>query len=138
MTDSWNQVSKSAKSRNKTNKKDLTLELIINSIKIISLKYNPRSVYIYGSRSRMTNKSYSDIDILIIWNKEPKFHNIKNEIVETLKLPVDIVEMIYKNKFIDNGSNSFFLDNVYNEATHAYGVNQKDEIFLSFSLGKIK
>jgi predicted nucleotidyltransferase len=53
---------------NKPNNK--TFEEIKKLILDILLKYNPYSIYIYGSRARKTNRPDSDIDLMVFWKKQ--------------------------------------------------------------------
>ena len=102
--DKWITVSHKNKKHtqyNQYNKR--TLEELIKLILDILIKYNPYGIYIYGSRARKTNRSDSDIDLMIFWKKTlpdiQYLKNIKNELFNFIRINIDMVNMYIINKF---------------------------------------
>jgi predicted nucleotidyltransferase len=137
----------------------LNREIIKNNVKFIELinLLNPISVILYGSYSVNKQTDNSDIDLLIIFNKNilNKYINIDNfiikfkkEIIRLFNKKVDIVVMIKINKinyiiddiyvnndtYINNDTN--FIYNVYADSYIIYGNKNKDIILESIKYKK--
>ena len=146
----WHQVQRKIKNKKtiiKSSQMKLSKEDVINKLQIIFKKYNPHAVFLYGSTARKTNTEYSDIDILVIWKKchhdwskcIPKnIFYIKSELVDAFDRKIDLVNMIYANKFIDEPAmqSQVFLENVEYDAEPIYEHNNKLDIRLSVLMGK--
>ena len=138
----------------------LNREIIKNNDKFIELikSLDPISVILYGSYSINKQTNNSDIDLLIIFNKnilnkysdiDNKIINLKKEIINIFNKKVDIVLMINKNKiqynFIDEyyinyykyiDNDSIFIYNIYTDAYIIYGKKNKDIIIESIKYKK--
>ena len=138
----------------------LNREIIKNNDKFIGLikSLDPISVILYGSYSINKQTNNSDIDLLIIFNKnilnkysdiDNKIINLKKEIINIFNKKVDIVLMINKNKiqynFIDEyyinyykyiDNDSIFIYNIYTDAYIIYGKKNKDIIIESIKYKK--
>lgn len=84
----------------------MPIQDIKNKIKIIGEKYNLKSVFLFGSMSRGTNRADSDID-LHIYSKEPisliKHSNILADCKDIFNRDVDIiVNGEYDDEFMKN------------------------------------
>ena len=118
-------------------KTKLTAEDIKNNVKLNNLlnEYKPLSVILYGSLAIGKNRTTSDIDLMIIWNKKnipslEVLENIKKSIEEIFITTVDLVNMVYMNKqitFIDDTEQEYmckdyyYIVNVFNEGVIIYG-----------------
>jgi len=144
--DQWTIIQKKTVKYKQTNiKQDKPLSEIQETVIQILQDYNPYAIYLYGSRTKKTNKIDSDIDLMVFWKKNiPNInflYDIKNELINTLNLNVDFVNMIIKNKIITTTEkNMCFYDNVISEAIKIYGddkINISDLIDTSIKLHKI-
>ncbi len=129
----WIQIKKKEKKKRNDNQNNiLNLNNIIELILFVLIKYQPYSIYLYGSRARCTNKIDSDVDILVFWKRNNnnilKLSEIKNELEEILKIKVDLVNMIYINKYmIENDErNKCYYDNILLDAISIYNKNIDD------------
>lgn len=117
--------------------KNPSLEDLKIQINIVLSKYKPYSIYIYGSRARKTNRPDSDVDIMIFWKKycylEEELIQIKKELMEHLGINVDLVNMIFINKFINNYDkrDQCYYDNIKYDAINIYQI---DNIELNYLL----
>jgi predicted nucleotidyltransferase len=124
----------------------LSRDFVINIISYVLQPYNIHGIFLYGSTAKGTNKTSSDVDILVIWKKKvpDNVNDIKLMLETKFGRPVDFVSMIFRNRLITEPldtlhptePNSFFLDNVISEAVTITG-NPKD-IYLSEYVGKIE
>ncbi len=138
------------------NKRSKTCNKVIvnktfDEIKIIILdvllKYKPFAIYIYGSRARKTNRPDSDIDLMVFWKKIPPEYdflkNIKEELINSLQLNVDFVNMyiINKNNKVYDDRDKCYYDNVIIDGICIYETtrnNISDLIEISVKLEKIE
>ena len=131
--------------------KKLTAEDIKNNVIFNNLlnEYSPLSVILYGSLAIGKNRTTSDIDLMIVWQKKSipsleVLENIKKSIEEIFITTVDLVNMIYMNKqitFIDDVEQEqeqeymckdyYYIVNVFNEGIIIYGNNNKNIILFS-------
>lgn len=141
--DDWIPVIIKRKTNNKLINNHKTLEEINNIILEVLLKYNPYAIYIYGSRARKTNRYDSDIDLMVFWKKSiPDDYillNIKQELINKIKINVDFVNMYIINKInkIYNENDKCYYDNVINDAICIYEIksnNITDLIDMSIKL----
>ena len=84
------------KSENKDKKgaRKMTIERLKEVILLISEKYPIEKVYLFGSRADGTNKSDSDVDLIMEFSKRVSLltlSSVKIELEELLDLEVDIV-----------------------------------------------
>jgi len=130
-------------------KTKLTIEDIKNNVKLNNLlnEYKPLAVILYGSLAIGKNRTTSDIDLMIIWQKKSipsleVLQNIKKSIEEIFITTVDLVNMVYMNKqitFIDDVEKEqeymckdyYYLVNVYSEGIIIYGDYDKNIILFS-------
>lgn len=130
-------------------KTKLTIEDIKNNVKLNNLlnEYKPLAVILYGSLAIGKNRTTSDIDLMIIWQKKnipslEVLENIKKSIEEIFNTTVDLVNMVYMNKqitFIDDVEKEqeymckdyYYIVNVFNEGVIIYGNNNKNIILFS-------
>jgi len=136
-------------------KTKLTAEDIKNNIIFNNLlsNYKPISVILYGSLAIGRNRTTSDIDLMIIWQKKnipslEVLENIKKSIEEIFDTTVDLVNMIYMNKqitFIDDMEQEqeymckdyYYIVNVFNEGIIIYGNDDKNVILFSEKFVKL-
>lgn len=72
----------------------MTIDQLKEAIKMVSSNYPIERVYLFGSRADGTNKSDSDIDLIIEFSKRVSLltiSSVKIELEEMLELEVDIV-----------------------------------------------
>ena len=72
----------------------MTIERLKEVILLISEKYPIEKVYLFGSRADGTNKSDSDVDLIMEFSKRVSLltlSSVKVELEELLNLEVDIV-----------------------------------------------
>ena len=72
----------------------MTIEQLKEAIKLISDNYPIERVYLFGSRADGTNKSSSDVDLIIEFSKRVSLltiSSVKVELEEMLNLEVDII-----------------------------------------------
>ena len=72
----------------------MTIERFKEAMKLISRSYPIERVYLFGSRADGTNKSDSDVDLIIEFSKRVSLltiSSVKIELEEMLNLDVDIV-----------------------------------------------
>ena len=72
----------------------MTIEQLKKAMQIVSNHYPIEKVYLFGSRADGTNKSGSDVDLIIEFSKRVSLltiSSIKVELEEMLNLDVDIV-----------------------------------------------
>jgi predicted nucleotidyltransferase len=130
-------------------KTKLTIEDIKNNDKFINLlnSYNPLSVILYGSLAIGKNRTSSDIDLMLVWQKKnipslEVLENIKKSIEEIFERKVDLVNMVYMNKqitYVDDIEQEqkylckdyYYIINVYNEGVIIYGKDDKNIILFS-------
>ena len=130
-------------------KTKLTIEDIKNNYKLYNLlnEYSPLSVILYGSLAIGKNRTTSDIDLMIVWQKKSipsleVLENIKKSIEEIFITTVDLVNMVYMNKqitFIDNIEKKqeylckdyYYIVNVFIEGIIIYGNDDKNIILFS-------
>lgn len=126
---------------------ELKFDELTYIIKKVLIKYKPEYIFIYGSRSRNSHKTNSDVDLMVFW-KYPifdydKFSFIKNELINELKLNVDFVSMHLTNKLVkvDDMRTICYYENVCLDAKCIYYAkvdrNIKDLIDFSIKLQKI-
>ena len=131
----------------------LTIEDIKNNDKFNNLlnEFRPLTVVLYGSLAIGKNRTTSDIDLMIIWNKKnipsPEvLENIKKSIEEIFDTMVDLVNMVYMNKqitFIDDVEQEYmckdyyYIVNVYSESIIIYGDYDKNIILFSEKFVKL-
>jgi len=110
-------------------------------------EYKPLSVVLYGSLAIGKNRTTSDIDLMIVWQKKSipsleVLENIKKSIEEIFITTVDLVNMVYMNKqitFIDDIEKEqeylckdyYYIVNVYSEGIIIYGDYDKNIILFS-------
>jgi predicted nucleotidyltransferase len=147
LDDEWTTVvlkNKKYKSYNSYNNK--TLEEINKIVFDTLIKYKPYGIFIYGSRARKTNRSDSDIDLMIFWKKllptDESIKNIKNKLFNNIKLNIDMVNMFITNKCnkFNNDTDKCYYNNVINDAISIYQFtpnNISDLIDISIKLDKI-
>ena len=129
-------------------KTKLTTEDIKNNVIFNNLlnEYSPLSVILYGSLAIGKNRTTSDIDLMIVWQKKSipsleVLENIKKSIEKIFITTVDLVNMIYMNKqitFIDDIEQEqeylckdyYYIVNVYNEGVIIYGNDDKNIILF--------
>jgi len=128
--DGWTLV----KSKKRVNKHSVP-QIKLNSYDVVKKlgfmnKYAPRGVYLFGSTARGTNTEYSDLDIMIIWNRKisENINEIKLEISSIFNKRVDLISMIYVGSLMlsNDATNildatSLFLHNVISEAITVIG-----------------
>jgi len=130
-------------------KTKLTIEDIKNNdmFKNLLNEYKPLSVVLYGSLAIGKNRTTSDIDLMIVWQKKSipsleVLENIKKSIEEIFITTVDLVNMVYMNKqitFIDDIEKEqeylckdyYYIVNVYSEGIIIYGDYDKNIILFS-------
>lgn len=74
--------------------KRMNIDQLKEAIKLISNHYPIEKVYLFGSRADGTNKSTSDVDLIIEFTKRVSLltiSSVKVELEEMLNLEVDIV-----------------------------------------------
>ena len=135
------------KKNNKINKQyNKTFEEIKKLILDILLKYDPYSIYIYGSRARQTNRPDSDIDLMVFWKKTipdiDYLKNIKQQLINNIKINVDLVNMYIINKInkVYNDSDQCYYTNVINDSICIHETrsnNISDLIDISIKIDKI-
>ena len=72
----------------------MTIERLKESMRLVSKKYPIERVYLFGSRAEGTNRTDSDVDLIIEFSKKISpltLSSIKIELEELLHLEVDIV-----------------------------------------------
>lgn len=72
----------------------MTIEHLKEAMKLISGNYPIERVYLFGSRADGTNRSDSDVDLIIEFSKRVSLltiSSVKVELEEMLNLDVDIV-----------------------------------------------
>ena len=72
----------------------MTIDQLKEAIKMVSSNYPIERVYLFGSRADGTNKSDSDVDLIIEFSKRVSLltiSSVKIELEEMLELEVDIV-----------------------------------------------
>ena len=72
----------------------MTIEQLKEAMQLISKNYPIERVYLFGSRADGTNKSDSDVDLIIEFSSRVSLltiSSVKVELEEMLKLDVDIV-----------------------------------------------
>lgn len=72
----------------------MTIEQLKEAMQLISRSYLIERVYLFGSRADGTNKSDSDVDLIIEFSKRVSLltiSSVKVELEEMLNLDVDIV-----------------------------------------------
>lgn len=72
----------------------MTIEQLKEAMKIVSHHYPIERVYLFGSRADGTNKSSSDVDLIIEFSKRVSLltiSSVKVELEEMLNLEVDII-----------------------------------------------
>ena len=130
--------------------KKLTADDIKNNVIFNNLlnEYSPLSVILYGSLAIGKNRTTSDIDLMIVWQKKSipsleVLENIKKSIEKIFITTVDLVNMVYMNKqitFIDDTEQEYmckdyyYIVNVFNEGVIIYGDydnNNKNIILFS-------
>ena len=137
------------------NNKKLTADDIKNNVIFNNLlnNYKPISVILYGSLAIGKNRTTSDIDLMIVWQKKSfplleVLENIKKSIEEIFDTTVDLVNMIYMNKqitFIDDIEKEqeyickdyYYIVNVFNEGVIIYGDVDKNVILFSEKFVKL-
>jgi len=137
------------------NNKKLTADDIKNNVIFNNLlnNYKPISVILYGSLAIGKNRTTSDIDLMIVWQKKSiplleVLENIKKSIEEIFDTTVDLVNMIYMNKqitFIDDIEKEqeyickdyYYIVNVFNEGIIIYGNKDKNIILFSEKFVKL-
>ena len=143
----WIEIKKKErKNKNKNEHNILNLNNIIELILFVLIKYQPYSIYLYGSRARGTNKIDSDVDIMVFWKRNNnnilKLSEIKNELEEILKIKVDLVNMIYINKYLIeyDERNKCYYDNILTDAICIYNnINHLQNLLeTSIKLNKIE
>jgi predicted nucleotidyltransferase len=130
--DDWQVIKKKEyKSPKKVEVYNPSLDELKENIISALLKYNPHSIFIYGSRARQTNKPTSDADILVVWkNKSPgNLREIKQEIIDKVKIPIDFVNLLYKSEGKETKINDLrdiaYYDNVLVDAINIYSYDGK-------------
>jgi predicted nucleotidyltransferase len=134
-------------------KTKLTIEDIRNNNKLNNLlnEFRPLSVVLYGSLAIGKNRTTSDIDLMIIWNKKnvpslEVLENIKKSIEEIFVTTVDLINMIYMNKqitYVDDIEKEYvykdyyYIVNVFNEGVIIYGDVDKNVILFSEKFVKL-
>lgn len=106
----------------------ITSQFVKDSLQFLK-RYGLRSVFLYGSVARGTNRLDSDIDILIIWEKKvsDNLEKIKNEIMKLFNRKVDLVSLLYKGKITFNcddnniSQSESFLSNIITECVPIFG-----------------
>ena len=97
-------------------KVNMPIQEIKNKIKVIGEKYDLKSVFLFGSMSRGTNKTDSDID-LHIYSKEPisliKHSNILADCKELFNKEVDLI--------VNGEYDDAFMNNIKNDEILIYG-----------------
>lgn len=118
---------------------EVTREIVQKHLPSIVGRYKPRSVFLFGSMARKTQNMESDIDIIFIWNTKlpEEILYIAKEISFFFGKKIDMVNMIYIGRLINDDNNSLFLDNVYDDAFPIYGNIDPFDIKLSYMQGKI-
>jgi len=131
----------------------LTIEDIKNNDKFNNLlnEFRPLTVVLYGSLAIGKNRTTSDIDLMIIWNKKnipslEVLENIKKSIEEIFDTTVDLVNMVYINKqitYVDDIEQEYlckdyyYIVNVFNEGVIIYGNEDKNVILFSEKFVKL-
>ena len=108
-------------------------ELKAGVIKVLQ-KYNPYTVFLYGSRARGNNKIDSDADILVVWKHYPSnLEFIKKEIMDEIKIKIDFVNLLYKEKrkevVVNRLNDIAYYDNVLLDAINIY-TSTPNKIYL--------
>ena len=95
----------------------MSLQEIKNKIKIIGDKYNLKSVFLFGSMSKGTNRADSDID-LHVFSKEPisliKHSNMLADCKDIFKRDVDLI--------VNGEYNDIFMKKIKGDEILIYGV----------------
>ena len=114
--------------------KDELVQLIKDTLQ----PYNPYALYLFGSYSLGKATVNSDVDIMVIWNKcvPSNIVSIKEELIHVLGKYVDLINMIYVEKMVedDKETNRNFLDIVYAECIPI--INEQCIIKISQLIGK--
>jgi predicted nucleotidyltransferase len=137
-TDEW--VSIPTKKKNNSNlnkvreKYNPTFDELKSGIIKALEKYNPYSVFLYGSRARGNHKIESDADILVIWKRYPSnLELIKKEIMDEIRINIDFVNLLYKEKrkeVVVNKLNDIeYYNNVLLDAINIY-TTSSNKIYL--------
>ena len=75
-------------------KSDEIIKILRDQLPYLEEKYKVQSMSLFGSYSRNSQNSESDVDILVTFNETPgfiKFIKIENYLSEKLNLKVDLV-----------------------------------------------
>ena len=137
LIDDWNEIPIKQKKQKKQNKqikefnKDLIklndLSYLIDIVKNIISKYNPKYAYIFGSRARKTNKIDSDLDLILCYQNKPtidinEYTQIKNQLISTLNIHVDLIILYIANKSKKHSELDLcFYDNISVESINVIG-----------------
>ena len=143
-------VEKKSSIKTKLSAEDIKNNVIFNNL---LNEYKPLSVILYGSLAIGKNRTTSDIDLMIVWQKKSipsleVLENIKKSIEEIFITTVDLVNMVYMNKqitFIDDIEQEqeylckdyYYIVNVYNEGVIIYGNDDKNIILFSEKFVKL-
>jgi len=140
ITNDWTIVTYKQKKHNKLNYDELNYD-ILNNIKDININdiivnticnnnYNPEYIFLYGSRARKTNRSNSDVDLLVFWKYPVPSYNellfLKELLTSNLKLGLDFVNMRITNKniIVNDERTICYYDNVSRDAICIYTKNK--------------
>lgn len=149
--DGWILISNKKTKKNVTNKKNkyFSKETIIEKLKnaLCFKVLDIKSVFLFGSVAKNKHTESSDIDIMVIWNKNPSVDVINNLKCDIINLfdgkKIDLISMKYTKKIIldidddivsSHENRIFFIENVYIDAISIIG--NTDDIKFSFYISK--
>jgi predicted nucleotidyltransferase len=138
-TDDWITILPKTKKNSATNKIKkqimMSFEDLTHKLNSILVPYSPEAIFVYGSRARETNRPDSDADIMVFWKSSlipdiEILQDIKQTIIETLKLNVDFVVMKLTSKFIKvhDARTICYYDNVKVDARCIYSQKNREHI----------
>ena len=124
---------------------DISLEdLIVKISSALSyLKSDIVGCFIYGSRARKTNKSSSDVDLIIFFKQltnSEELKDIKNDLVKKIGIPIDFVACIYTKKWIEHTDDRdiCYFEQIKPDAIQIMGTHDLSYLIeTSKKLGKI-
>jgi len=116
----------------------VNLDRIRKELPALIAEFNPIAVFLYGSMATGRQHAQSDIDLLFIWRYgiPENIGEIRRKIASHFQREIDLVNMIYQDRIVNDPVNELFLSNVQSEAKPIYGSDSKEIIYMSKLKGK--